>query len=369
MDAASTGLNLFGFGVEPRILHLILPLGISFYTFETISYVVDVYLGRARPIRNPLDYALYIMFFPHLVAGPIVRPHEFLPQLAQSKRWSWTRLELGGRLFLLGFIKKAVIADRLAPVADMVFEKPEVFGSSAVWLGVLSYSVQIYCDFSGYSDMAIGLAHSLGFKLPRNFRLPYLSENIGEFWGRWHITLSTWLRDYLYIPLGGNRVGRWNTYRNLIVTMFLGGLWHGASWTFAAWGLYHGALLALHKALPRPAWLAPLRVRPVAVAMTFLSVCIGWVFFRAQSFADAALILERMFRPISGASIPAVDALIALSCLALVFFCHLGTQLVDVGRITRVVPLPVMGATFALLILFVQMFASIKNQTFIYFQF
>src|SRR5262249_10424939 len=226
--------------------------------------------------------AVYILFFPHLVAGPIVRPQEFLPQLKYEKRWSWSRHLLGLRIFLIGLFKKAVIADNLAPVADAVFASPWNFGTLAIWLGVLCYSVQIYCDFSGYSDMAVGLAHTLGFKLPANFRMPYLARDISEFWRRWHLTLSTWLRDYLYIPLGGNRRGEGATYRNLILTMFLGGLWHGAAWTFAVWGLYHGLLLALHKAIRLPDWRWWPALQPLFCLGTFLSVSVGWVFFRAQ---------------------------------------------------------------------------------------
>src|SRR5579884_75312 len=254
LASAITTADVLGWHLSLPALHILLPLGISFYTFETIAYIVEVYQGKTQAVRNYADYALYIMFFPHLIAGPIVRPRDFLPQIGRPKRFSWNRAQLGVQLFLLGFFKKAVIADRLADIVDPVFAAPAGYGTATVWLAVLSYAVQIYCDFSGYSDMAVGTAHLLGFKLPRNFNMPYFAINVSDFWKRWHISLSTWLRDYLYIPLGGSRRGRLRTYCNLLLTMGIGGLWHGANWTFAAWGLYHGLLLTLHRALPRPRW-------------------------------------------------------------------------------------------------------------------
>lgn len=207
LASAYTVQGWLGGAPSQRFFQVILPLGISFYTFETISYIVDVYKRRTRPVRNPLEYALYILFFPHLVAGPIVRPRDFLPQLRRRHRFNWDRLQLGLQFFLIGLFKKAVLADNLVGIVDPVFANPGLFGSAATWLAVLAYSAQIYLDFSGYSDMAVGLAHMLGYRLPRNFNMPYLAVNIADFWRRWHISLSTFLRDYLYFPLGGNRVG------------------------------------------------------------------------------------------------------------------------------------------------------------------
>jgi len=262
------------------------------FFLETISYIVDVYRGRTRAVRDPLDYAVFIMFFPHLVAGPIVRPRDFLPQLRRPKQLDWDRVHLGARMFLMGFFKKSIIADHLGElVVDPVFKDPAAFGSTAIWLGVIAYAIQIYGDFSGYSDMGIGLAHTLGFKLPQNFAYPYLSANIAEFWRRWHISLSSWLRDYLFIPLGGSRLGTWKTYRNLLIVMLLGGLWHGANWTFVIWGLYHGLLLALHRAIPWPRFLASPMLRPLCVVTTFAAVCVGWVFFRAPELGQATTML------------------------------------------------------------------------------
>ncbi len=353
----------------PPSFDIVLPLGISFYTFETIAYVTDVYRRRIPAERNPLDYSLFLLFFPHLIAGPIIRPGRFFPQVRSPKRLDWSRVEVGARLFLLGLFKKAVIADQLALVVDPVFAAPDAWGSGAVWAAALCYAVQIYCDFSGYSDMAIGSAHALGIKLPTNFRMPYFSANPAEFWRRWHISLSTWLRDYLYIPLGGNRHGTAATYRNLFVTMLLGGLWHGAAWTFVAWGAWHGVLLAVHRAIPWPAWTGARALHPFKVAATFLLVCVGWVPFRAQSFGDAATLLEKMFRPSAGAVLePAVVALVA-AILALVLAAHLLASFVDLPRLARRLPAPVLGLALAAGLILVQLLTPDAGGAFIYFQF
>ncbi len=362
-------LNLFGFENDPVVVNIILPLGISFYTFETISYIVDVYQGKIKPVRNLLDYALYIMFFPHLVAGPIVRPHEFLPQIAQIKRWNWDRLQLGMQFFVLGLFKKAAIADQLAKIVDPIFAHPAEYASATVWLGVLCYAAQIYCDFSGYSDMAVGLAHMLGFKLPRNFNLPYLADSITDFWRRWHITLSSWLRDYLYIPLGGNRYGAWKTYRNLLVTMLLGGLWHGANWTFVVWGLYHGTLLSLHRAIPWPRWTGALVLKPLFCVGTFLLVSVGWVFFRAQTFADAAVVLRKMVWPEVGKTLEPAVFVLGLSALAFLLTAWLLASWLDLKRIERRIPAPLLGAAMAAAFVLAQILMPEDGRAFIYFQF
>jgi alginate O-acetyltransferase complex protein AlgI len=369
IGSALTSLNVFGFKNDPFVLNIILPLGISFYTFETISYIVDVYQGKIKPVRNLLDYALYIMFFPHLVAGPIVRPRDFLPQLQQTKRWNWDRLQLGMQFFLVGLFKKAVIADQLATIADPIFAKPDAYATSSIWLGVLCYAVQIYCDFSGYSDMAVGLAHTLGFKLPKNFNLPYFAANITDFWRRWHISLSSWLRDYLYIPLGGSRHGELATYRNLMLTMLLGGLWHGASWTFVMWGLYHGILLSLHRAIKLPSWLGHAVFKPFFVAATFLAVCVGWVFFRAQTFAEAGLILQKMAWITPGKSIDPTAFTFGLAGLLFMLLCYLIATFVNVRRVERWVPAPVLGTAMAVVFLLSQVLMPEDGKAFIYFQF
>lgn len=358
--------NLVGLDFDQPVFKIALPLGISFYTFETISYVVDVYRRRIQPERNLLDYALFILFFPHLIAGPIVRPGDFLPQTRLAKRWSWNRLQLGVRLFLLGLFKKAVLADNLGAVADPVFANPAGYGTFETWLAVLAYTFQIYGDFSGYSDMAIGIAHLFGFKLHANFDMPYLSANIAEFWRRWHISLSSWLRDYLYIPLGGSRHGALATYRNLILTMLLGGLWHGASWTFVAWGLYHGVLLALHRLVVGDRKLLP---RPVGIPLTFLAVAIGWVFFRAQTFPDAALVLTHLVQPIAGAALRPELVGMAIACLVLMLIGHLLGRLGWDATWDRRLPEPLVGATLALALLLILLFIPEDGKAFIYFQF
>jgi alginate O-acetyltransferase complex protein AlgI len=276
---------------------IILPLGISFHTFQSISYVVDVYRGEQVAIRNPIDYALFISFFPQLVAGPIVRAREFFADLNAWKHPTQEEVLRGVLLVILGLTKKMAFADQFAQIADTYFQNLSGHpGGWAAWSGVLAFALQIFFDFSGYTDMAIGMALLLGFHFPVNFRRPYLAFSITDFWHRWHISLSRWLRDYLYIPLGGNRHGRWKTYRNLMLTMLLGGLWHGASWNFVAWGGYHGALLSIERMMGRrefekkpPAWAYPLRA-----LITFSLVCLGWIFFRAATFEDSRYVLGQL---------------------------------------------------------------------------
>jgi alginate O-acetyltransferase complex protein AlgI len=358
-----------GSGRAAPLFDIVLPLGISFYTFETVSYVVDVYRGKLRAERDLLDYSLFLLFFPHLIAGPIVRPADFLPQLRVLQRFDWTRMELGLRFFVLGLLKKAVIADQVARLVDPVYAAPADYSSAAVWAATIGYAIQIYCDFSGYSDMAIGCAHAFGLQLPQNFNLPYFSLNIAEFWRRWHISLSSWLRDYLYIPLGGNRGGTVATYRNLMVTMLLGGLWHGAAWTFVLWGAYHGLLLALHRALPWPRWLDRPLFAPARAATTFLFVCLGWVLFRARSLGDAGTVYARLFQPSAGVSLtPEVTLAFAL-LLGVVLAAHLVGRFVDVDALARRLPVPVAAGSFACAILAAQLLMPDEGGAFIYFQF
>ena len=233
----SLSIPLAEIGLNVTTLNIILPIGISFYTFQTLSYTIDIYRNKIPPTSSILDFSLFVAFFPQIVAGPIVRAAEFLPQLKVKRVINWDNLFIGFRLFTFGFFKKVFIADNLAIFVDKVFENPSVFSSITILLGVIAFGIQIYCDFSGYSDMAIGIAKALGYELPLNFNYPYIAKNITDFWRRWHMSLSFWLRDYLYIPLGGNRKGTRRTYINLMLTMLLGGLWHGASWNFVVWGV------------------------------------------------------------------------------------------------------------------------------------
>jgi len=312
---SGTFAHAFGFANDPWALSLVVPVGISFHTFQSISYLVDVGRGKVRAERNVFDYALYIAFFPQLLAGPIVRAGLFFNELAQRHVTSPERLARGVSQIALGLVKKSVIADRFAPAADAYFgsilANP---GAPAAWSGAFAFAMQIYFDFSGYSDIAIGCARVLGFDFPENFRRPYLAWSVTEFWRRWHMTLSSWLRDYLYIPFGGNRYGRIATYRNIMLTMLIGGLWHGANWTFVAWGAYHGLALSIERALgigrsrlaPAPSGLA----RVGATVLTFLIVLIGWVLFRAQTFGDAFGALAAMGAGGAGPALLDVPALL-----------------------------------------------------------
>lgn len=280
-------------------LDIILPIGISFYTFRTISYVVDVYKGKIPPCEDYLTYLFFLSFFPTLVAGPIVRASHFLPQVENLKSPSKEMIYGGLWLLMIGVFKKAVMADYIAQYNNLIFSNVGNYGSFETLMGALGYSMQIYCDFSGYSDMAIGLAAIMGFDLGENFNFPYKSLSITEFWHRWHISLSTWLRDYVYIPLGGNRRGNTRRYVNLMITMLVGGLWHGAAWKFIVWGAGHGLGLCFHKAM------MPVfgRISPknhvwnlFSWFCTFTFVTVLWIFFRADSFADACSIIATIFR-------------------------------------------------------------------------
>jgi alginate O-acetyltransferase complex protein AlgI len=369
-------LRAAGASASLPILQVILPVGISFYTFEAINYTVDVYRGRARAERNLGHFLLFILFFPHLVAGPIVRARDFLPQIARPKHWSWARVQLGAQFFLLGLFKKLAIADRMALFADPIFESPQAYGTTAVWLGVLAYAVQIYCDFSGYSDMALGCAHLLGYKLARNFDMPYLSANVSEFWRRWHISLSSWLRDYLFIPLGGSHGSRWQTSRNLLLTMVLGGLWHGAAWAFVAWGALHGLLLVGHRAFQqfckrRPRLDRLLQSAPgtgLRVALTGVAVCACWVFFRATSFATALTILGRMAAPCDGLGPPLHKRALAYT-LAVVALAHLLGRSGWWRRAAVRLPGPALGVGYGVVLTLALLLAPDVGKAFIYFQF
>ncbi len=299
VDSAQDLLATAGLESSATVLQFALPVGISFYTFQTLSYTIDVYRRDIEPCRDPILFATFVAFFPQLVAGPIERAKHLLPQLAHRTRPPGGRhIESGLLLILLGLFKKVVIADQLAPLANDAFGDPEGAGTMAAAFGVLAFALQIYGDFSGYTDIARGSSRLLSVELIHNFRQPYLSRNISEFWRRWHISLSQWLRDYLYIPLGGNRSGDLCTYRNLMITMLLGGLWHGASWTFVAWGGLHGLYLAVHR------WYRPgapitntLPRTPRAVAATLATfglVCFAWIFFRSDSIGTALAMIGEL---------------------------------------------------------------------------
>jgi alginate O-acetyltransferase complex protein AlgI len=296
-------MRALGIAYAPPSWDIVLPVGISFYTFQSIAYSLDVYLRRAEPTEHLLDFALFVTFFPHLVAGPIVRPTLLIPQFQTPRRASSGQLIWGLVLMTLGLFEKVVLADGfLAPVADAVHKSPLDLRPLDAWTGALAFSGQIFFDFAGYSTTAIGAALALGFALNDNFNSPYAALGFSDFWRRWHISLSTWLRDYLYIPLGGNRLGEQRTYVNLMITMLLGGLWHGASWTFVAWGGLHGSFLAIERwcktrvstARTTTAGLRHATIRALAMSGTFLAVTITWVFFRAHTFTAAWQLLCSM---------------------------------------------------------------------------
>jgi alginate O-acetyltransferase complex protein AlgI len=355
----------------PGILAVAVPLGVSFYTFHSISYIVDTYRGIRPPTASFADYALYVAFFPQLIAGPITRWGFFGPQLVGRREVGWHRLE--GALFLLavGFVKKVACADSLGAYVDEVYADPLAWSRLEHWVVLYAYAFQIYFDFSGYTDIAMGVAGLLGFRLPENFRHPYLAENPSEFWRRWHISLSSWLRDYLYVALGGNRAGRLRTYVNLFLTMLLGGLWHGAAWTFVAWGAFHGAWLALHRAIVRDAVfgraLARLPVpRWLCRVATFHLVALAWVPFRAASFADAAVVLRGLVVGPSTLDGPFPLGPVALVILGLA--THGLALRARLDHLWALLPRPVQGIAYGLVIVVVALTSS-HSERFIYFQF
>jgi alginate O-acetyltransferase complex protein AlgI len=349
--------------------------GISFHTFQGISYTLDVYSGKIRAVRSLLDFSLFVAFFPQLVAGPIVRAVEFLPQMATPPRVTSDQVVQGTHLILLGLFKKVFIADRLAQFVDPVFASPWLYDAATHRWAVLAYAAQIYCDFSGYSDIAIGCAKWFGFELPINFNLPYLAGSITDFWKRWHISLSTWMRDYLYIPLGGNRRGTVRTYFNLLLTMTLCGLWHGASWNYVMWGFYNGVLLAGHRVADRALTgraradrvRRSLPYRALAVGVTFLLVAVGLVMVRSQQWADCWLI-ERSLLGASAAGEYAVPAWVPL-LVGMVAWGHLWGGLT--GGSWRVLSLPALprAVVYTAAIALIIVAGPREAAPFIYFQF
>src|SRR4051794_13927349 len=347
-------LHTSGLDLPFPLLTIALPVGVSFFTFQAISYVVDVKRRLVEPAKT-LDVAIYLSFFPHLVAGPIVRAREFLPQLAAPRDPEHVAVGSGIALIALGLVKKLAIADFLARcVVDPVFAVPGAYSGPDLWLAAYAYTAQIYCDFSGYTDMAIGLALLMGYVFPQNFRSPYRATGFQDFWRRWHMTLSRFLRDFLYIPLGGNRKGRWKTYRNLMLTMVLGGLWHGAAWPFLLWGLLHGIGLCAEHAwggrLRAPGWLRWL--------VTFHLIVLGWILFRSQSLDLAGSFFSRLVVPGASTlwSVPVVLAIVTV----------IGLQLLPERPIQRLqvrieqIPPAALGAGFAVLVLFVG--ATVSSQ-------
>jgi D-alanyl-lipoteichoic acid acyltransferase DltB (MBOAT superfamily) len=368
-------LGTFGVELQPFLLEVVLPVGISFYTFQTLSYTIDVYRRRMAPTHDFLDFALFVSFFPQLVAGPIERASRLLPQIGARREITMVRIQSGSWLILWGLFKKVVIGDNLAPLIDAVFAPAAEPYAPEVLLATYAFAVQIYCDFSGYTDIARGLAQCLGFELMLNFDLPYLARNPSEFWRRWHISLSTWLRDYLYISLGGNRHGRWRTYRNLLLTMLLGGLWHGAAWHFVAWGGYHGLLLGVHRAcrgaLDRLTIGSATRQRAVhllSTLFTFHLVCLGWLLFRADSLSHALSLVGRFGGPwhVGLASAWLLPLTVLAGPLLLMQLAQAKSGKLNV---VQQMPLVLRAAVYAGLFLVVVVFGEDFGRPFIYFQF
>jgi D-alanyl-lipoteichoic acid acyltransferase DltB (MBOAT superfamily) len=352
-------------------LDIVLPIGISFYTFQTMSYTIDVYYRKMEPTRDVINFALFVAFFPQLVAGPIVRARHLLPQLSRRVAYNPALVERGMFLIAQGYVKKVVFADFLGGHVDLVFGNPGAYGFVPTLIAVYAYAFQIYFDFSGYSDIAIGLANVMNIEIPANFNLPYLAKSFREFWRRWHISLSTWLRDYLYIPLGGNRGTLRRTYINIMITMLLGGLWHGAHWNFVLWGLYHGMLLLVERRLGlyESSLLGRVqshRVWPVVkTVFTFHLVCLGWIIFRAQSMGDALRILGTLASFEVAAPVAGGTTLVMLSVAALSHFIR---GKVDLEHLFMRLPSPVKGLTYALVTITIYVFFT-TEQRFIYFQF
>jgi len=358
---------------------ILLPLGISFYTFQFIAYVVDVYRGHHKPVQNLAEFALFNTFFPKLIAGPILRASQFMGQLDSKRSFNIDEFIHGLDLIMIGFFKKVIIADQISLFVDQVFATPGDLGSGTLLLSVYGYAVQIYCDFSGYIDIGRGCAYCLGYELPVNFLRPYLSCNIMEFWRRWNITLSYWLRDYLYIPLGGSRRAPFRTYLNLLITMAIAGLWHGAGWCFLIWGMLHGVALAatryVHDQVGIPASQPIFKgrfYRTLAVFCTFNLVCLGWVFFRAPDFSTAFNILQgiarlKLYTSTDLSSIGIVSIGLMLAAFATIVALHLSSALITLRQrtawtITR--PVVYFGIIIGVLLI-----GGRGAQQFIYFQF
>ncbi len=370
-------LSLYGdwVGLEFSPMNIFLPVGISFFTFQSLSYTIDVYRRNIKPVNNFLDFAFFVTFFPQMVAGPIVRAVEFLPQVHRKPFLSQDQYGRAVFFIISGLFKKAVISDYISTnFVDRVFDQPQLYTGLETLIGIYGYALQIYCDFSGYSEMAIGIALLLGYSLPKNFDSPYQSASITEFWRRWHISLSRWLKDYLYISLGGNRKGRFRTYINLFVTMLLGGLWHGAAGKFVLWGALHGLGLAFEKAI----WARP-EERPsglylwIRVFLTFHFVCFCWIFFRADSLTDVYVILNQIVfnfdASILGHFIFGYRGILMLMLVG--YSLHFVSQdrVDDAMRWLSAKPVWLQAMILTLLILLIMQIKSSEIQPFIYFQF
>jgi D-alanyl-lipoteichoic acid acyltransferase DltB (MBOAT superfamily) len=374
-------LKTLGMTVRESYLNVILPVGISFFTFQALSYSIDVYKGRMHLEKNFVNFTLFVSFFPQLVAGPIERATNLLDQFKKEQHFSSDRLIQGSKLILWGLFKKVVIADRLASYVEQIYASPELYGGSTLFLATFFFAFQIYCDFSGYSDIAIGSAHILGFRLMQNFNLPYLASSIKDFWHRWHISLSTWFADYVYKPLGGNRTSTARWMFNIMAVYLVSGLWHGANWTFITWGGLFGLFYLVEHAggrLVKKAGLDDLFDRSkiihvIRVGVVFIAVLVLWVFFRAGSMADAAYIIKHMFTgwdrvPYLGPS--AFETVLGMALIIMLYVIQIlqyrGVASIYMGPSNIARPLRWVG--YALLLVMIAMF-GVSSEQFIYFQF
>ncbi len=375
--------NLTGWNLSKPIVHIILPIGLSFHTFQSLSYVMEVYWGRQKAERNFITYATYVMFFPQLVAGPIERPQNLLHQFSEHHGFDTARVASGLKRMAWGFFKKLVVADRLALYVNDVYAAPHNFNGLQLTLATVFFAFQIYCDFSGYSDIAIGAARVLGFRLMENFNTPYYSRSISEFWHRWHISLSTWFRDYLYFPMGGNRVGKLAWVRNILITFTISGLWHGASWTFVVWGALNAVYIlagrmtqGLRASVFEPIGLKegnPLRTG-IQVGCTFFLACVGWVFFRAHNLSDAAYVLTHFWRNWDFGSIKTEQFLlrqlpVAIGAILLLELLQLLNGRVRLSNLVVKAPMAPRWALYLSFTFMVILFGVFRHAQFIYFQF
>ncbi len=360
--------RLFGYEMPLSTISIILPVGISFYTFQTMSYSIDIYRKQLEPTRNFIVFATFVSMFPQLVAGPIERASNLIPQIARQRTWNHTRFRDGVLQIAVGFFRKVVVADSIGVVIDGIYNQPDIHNASSLVMAIILYSFQIYFDFSGYSDIAIGTAKLLGFDFRRNFNLPYFSSSITEFWRRWHMSLSSWLRDYLYIPLGGNRKGVVLQYRNLLYTMLLGGLWHGSSWNFVIWGGMHGILLGLEKRFN----LVAKNYRFLQNVLVFVAVSLIWVFFRSLTLTDSLTIFNTLIFgdygvPYYGTMNHLVGLIYGLT-LALIFDVYIFRKNIPLENLGSKIPLvPYVLLMNFIVINIILFYSSASN--FIYFQF
>lgn len=374
IDNVNTVLAHSGINVQPMpYWDIILPIGLSFHTFQAMSYTIEVYRGNQTAERHFGIYALYVMFYPQLVAGPIERPQNLLHQFHEEHKFSYENLLFGLRLMLWGLFKKVVIADRLSIYANAIFAHQEQYQAVQLIIGVLCFTIQIYCDFSGYSDMAIGAARTMGFNLMVNFNRPYFSTNIQQFWAKWHMSLSTWFRDYLYIPLGGNRVSQWKIYRNVAIVFVISGFWHGANWTYVIWGAIHAACIITYMLIkPYLPFGKSMVGNAIGWLFTFAVVALAWVFFRAENVPQAAAILHRIFTFDNAVAAHGVknfgafSAAISLAMIGYMALCeYYAPPLLEKFENKYVLDV----AFITLTLFFVFAFGVFQQASFIYFQF